>query len=172
MSSIVHQTTRPVFLRLVPSVLRRTSIFAGVFAMLSVGQIDLGSVIGEDSPLAFKFTSAAEAAVARRAVHRPVQRPVHRPAHRPVHHPVHRPVHPVHRPIHGRPVVIAPIRPIAGVRPWYWGRVVAGVAIGTIIGVGVVGTAPAAPSPELCWYWTDSSMTRGYWNYCAPPPPP
>ena len=56
------------------------------------------------------------------------------------------------------------------VRRWvrrpYYGRVVAGVTLGTIIAVGAVGMAPAAPDPGLCWYWANSEGTRGYWDYC------
>lgn len=114
----------------------------------------------------------------------PAHRPVHgHPGHRPIHsHPAHRPIHghPGHYPVHGRPVVaaprravvVAPIRPIPAVRPWYWGTVVAGVTIGTIIAVSVANTVPPAPSPELCWYWTSASKTRGYWSYCTAPAAP
>lgn len=53
------------------------------------------------------------------------------------------------------------------VRGWYrrpyYGRIVAGVALGAII---IASTVPRAPSSELCWYWTNSSQTRGYWDYC------
>ena len=48
----------------------------------------------------------------------------------------------------------------------YYGDFLAGVALGTIIGVAVAGSAPASPSSELCWYWTDPSRSRGYWDYC------
>ncbi len=48
----------------------------------------------------------------------------------------------------------------------YYGDFLAGVALGTIIGVVVAGSAPASPSSDLCWYWTDPSRTRGYWDYC------
>jgi hypothetical protein len=55
-------------------------------------------------------------------------------------------------------------------RPWvrrpYYGRIVAGVALGTIIGVAVVGAVPRRPAPDLCWYWVDPYRTRGYWDYC------
>jgi hypothetical protein len=53
------------------------------------------------------------------------------------------------------------------VRPWvrrpYYGTVIAGVALGTIIAAS---TIPPAPSSGLCWYWSNSSHTRGYWDYC------
>jgi hypothetical protein len=53
------------------------------------------------------------------------------------------------------------------VRPWvrrpYFGTIVGGVALGTLIAVTV---APAAPAPNLCWYWVDPSQTQGYWDYC------
>jgi hypothetical protein len=56
---------------------------------------------------------------------------------------------------------------IGAVRPWvrrpYFGTVVAGVALGTIIAAT---TIPRAPSSDLCWYWSNSSRTRGYWDYC------
>jgi hypothetical protein len=56
------------------------------------------------------------------------------------------------------------------VRYWnrkpYYGDFIGGVVLGTILGVGVVGVAPPPPGPQFCWYWTDPSMTRGYWDYC------
>lgn len=95
------------------------------------------------------------------------------PAGTPRHY--HRPVRQVsprsvHR--HHRTVVVAPVRAVPAVRPWYWGRVVAGVTIGTIITVAAVNSVPKAPSPELCWFWSDASKTRGYWNYCVAPKQP
>jgi hypothetical protein len=54
-------------------------------------------------------------------------------------------------------------------RPWvrraYFGTVVAGVTLGTIVAASAI---PTAPSPDLCWYWTDSSESQGYWDYCVP----
>jgi hypothetical protein len=88
--------------------------------------------------------------------------PHHRPVHRPHH--AHRPHH-----VHRTTVVVAPVRAIPAVRPWYWGRVVAGVTIGTVIAVSAVAAAPTPPSPELCWYWTNSQKSRGYWDYCVAP---
>jgi hypothetical protein len=62
-------------------------------------------------------------------------------------------------------------RVVRPVRPWvrrpYYGTVVAGVALGTILVATAAGIAPAAPADNLCWYWTNSSQTRGYWDYCA-----
>lgn len=56
------------------------------------------------------------------------------------------------------------------VRVWtprpHYGAIVAGVTLGTIIVVSAVGVAPPAPSPTLCWYWSDPTMTGGYWDYC------
>jgi hypothetical protein len=43
---------------------------------------------------------------------------------------------------------------------------VAGVALGTMIVVAAAGTVPPAPSPTLCWYWSDPAMIGGYWDYC------
>lgn len=57
-----------------------------------------------------------------------------------------------------------------GYRPWYrrpyYGTIIAGVALGTIIGVTAYGLAPRAPRPDLCWYWADEGQSRGYWDYC------
>jgi hypothetical protein len=50
-------------------------------------------------------------------------------------------------------------------RKKYFGRIIAGVAIGTII-VTAANATPRRPSNDLCWYWTNSSRTRGYWDYC------
>lgn len=48
-------------------------------------------------------------------------------------------------------------------RPYY-GTVIGGVALGTILGAAAY--SAVAPAPNLCWYWADPSMTRGYWDYC------
>jgi hypothetical protein len=87
---------------------------------------------------------------------------------------------PGRRPVAGRPnvnrntnvnvrrtnvnVVARPVR-AWGARPYY-GTIVGGVALGTVIAVAAANAAPAAPAPGLCWYWSDSSRTRGYWDYC------
>ncbi|MDJ1156711.1 hypothetical protein QNA08_00410 [Chelatococcus sp. SYSU_G07232] len=94
----------------------------------------------------------------------PVMRPPAAVA-RPVRPPaaVGRPVGRVYRP--GAVVV----RPVPRVRPWYWGAAVAGVTVGAITAVAVAGAAPAPPDPSLCWFWTDNSRARGYWDYCTPP---
>jgi hypothetical protein len=57
--------------------------------------------------------------------------------------------------------VVRPVRP--WVRRPYFGTVVAGVTLGTIIAATAI---PPAPSSDLCWFWTNSSRTRGYWDYC------
>jgi hypothetical protein len=61
----------------------------------------------------------------------------------------------------------AVVRPVRPVRPWvrrpYYGTVIAGVTLGTIIAAS---TIPPAPSSDLCWYWSNSSHARGYWDYC------
>jgi hypothetical protein len=55
-------------------------------------------------------------------------------------------------------------------RPWvrrpYYGTIVAGVALGTLITVAAVGLVPPRPAPNLCWYWADPYGERGYWDYC------
>jgi hypothetical protein len=55
-------------------------------------------------------------------------------------------------------------RPVRGwSRRPHFGTVVAGVTLGTIIAASAV---PIAPASNLCWYWTDSSFRRGYWDFC------
>jgi len=67
---------------------------------------------------------------------------------------------------HGRPYG----RPYWYSRPWarrpYYGTVVAGVVLGTLITVAAVGAVPRRPAPDLCWYWADPYRNRGYWDYC------
>src|SRR6478672_2162137 len=56
-------------------------------------------------------------------------------------------------------------------RPWaprpYYGTIIAGVALGTLITVAAVGYVPTRPAPNLCWYWADPYGNRGYWDYCG-----
>jgi len=64
-------------------------------------------------------------------------------------------------------IYVGPRRGGVYVRGWnrrpYYGTVIAGVALGTIIAATA---APRAPADNLCWYWTNPSKTRGYWDYC------
>jgi hypothetical protein len=67
-----------------------------------------------------------------------------------------------------------------GYRPGYWGGWArpgwyawpAGGAIAAGAALGVVGAATAAswagppPGPGLCWYYTDPSRQRGFWDAC------
>jgi len=48
-------------------------------------------------------------------------------------------------------------------RPYY-GTVIGGVALGTILGAAAY--SAAAPAPNTCWYWADPARTQGYWDYC------
>ena len=64
-----------------------------------------------------------------------------------------------------RNVVYRPYR--AWARRPYYGTVVGGVALGTVIGVSAAYAVPAAPAPNMCWYWADRSGRRGYWDYCV-----
>jgi hypothetical protein len=48
-------------------------------------------------------------------------------------------------------------------RPYY-GTVVGGIALGTILGAAAYSAAP--PAPNLCWYWANPARTQGYWDYC------
>jgi hypothetical protein len=53
------------------------------------------------------------------------------------------------------------------VRPWvqqpYYGSRFDGVVLGTVIAAN---TVPASPSVDVCWYWSNSARTRGYWDFC------
>ena len=57
---------------------------------------------------------------------------------------------------------------VAVYRPWvaapYYGAVVAGVALGSVIAAT---TPPPPPSPALCWFWSSPAHNQGYWDYCA-----
>jgi hypothetical protein len=61
-------------------------------------------------------------------------------------------------------------RPYWFARPWvrrpYYGTIIAGVALGALVTVAVVGAVPPRPAPNLCWYWADPYQNRGYWDYC------
>jgi hypothetical protein len=46
------------------------------------------------------------------------------------------------------------------------GEIIAGVALGAIIVSAARGVAPPPPTPELCWYWTDTYQERGFWDRC------
>ena len=61
----------------------------------------------------------------------------------------------------GTPLVVRPVRP--WVRQPYYGTIMDGVPLGTVIAAN---TVPPAPSFDLCWYWSNTPKTRGYWDYC------
>ena len=128
--------------------------------------------------------------------YRPAGRPIARPGVRPVRPGMGvRPGRPIavapgYRP--GRPVAVAPgyrpgVRPVYPgyrpgyrpvVRPGYYGnwyrpyRWSPGGAIAAGAAIGFIGAAAAAsyygrpPEPGLCWYFTDPSRTRGFWDVC------
>jgi hypothetical protein len=56
------------------------------------------------------------------------------------------------------------VRPV---RPWvqqpYYGSRFDGVVLGTVVAAN---TVPTSPSLDLCWYWSSSARTRGYWDFC------
>src|SRR3990170_981461 len=58
----------------------------------------------------------------------------------------------------------------AHVREWnrkpYYGEFIGGVILGSIFAANGIGVVPYAPEPNLCWYWADPYMYRGYWDYC------
>jgi hypothetical protein len=52
----------------------------------------------------------------------------------------------------------------------YWWRpgtaIAAGAAIGWVTAATAVAWAGAAPGPNMCWYYTDASRTKGFWDAC------
>ena len=56
------------------------------------------------------------------------------------------------------------VRPV---KPWvqqpYYGAVFDGVTLGAVVAANAV---PTSPSIDLCWYWSNASKTRGYWDFC------
>jgi hypothetical protein len=65
------------------------------------------------------------------------------------------------------PVAVKPTAVVRPVRPWvqqsYYGAVFDGVTLGAVIAANAL---PSSPSIDLCWYWSNSSKTRGYWDFC------
>jgi hypothetical protein len=60
------------------------------------------------------------------------------------------------------------------VRRWYhrpyYGRIIGGIAIGTILAASAYyAYAAEPPAPGLCWFWVDEDETQGYWDYCVDP---
>ena len=60
------------------------------------------------------------------------------------------------------------------VRRWYhrpyYGTILGGVAIGTILAASAYyAYAAEPPAPGLCWFWADPDESQGYWDYCVPP---
>jgi hypothetical protein len=49
-----------------------------------------------------------------------------------------------------------------------WGAVAFGVTMGAMITVAA-NAAPYPPDPSLCWTWSNSAHTQGYWYYCSGP---
>jgi hypothetical protein len=58
----------------------------------------------------------------------------------------------------------------AYVRGWqprpYYGDFIGGVVLGSLLAAAGAGIVPYSPDPNLCWYWADPYMYRGYWDYC------
>ena len=58
----------------------------------------------------------------------------------------------------------------AYVRGWsnrpHYGEFFGGVVLGSLLAAAGAGVVPYSPDPELCWYWADPYMYRGYWDYC------
>jgi hypothetical protein len=80
--------------------------------------------------------------------------------------------HPGYRPgPRPRPGYRPGYRPGGWARPgrYYWprgGAIAAGAALGFVGAATAAAWAGAAPAPGMCWYYTDSSRRRGFWDYC------
>ncbi|ABE63744.1 hypothetical protein Nham_2986 [Nitrobacter hamburgensis X14] len=70
---------------------------------------------------------------------------------------------------------VGPVRPVRPVGRWvrparYWwpvgGAVAAGAAVGFVTAATASAWAGAPPAPGYCWYYTDSSRTKGFWDAC------
>ena len=59
-------------------------------------------------------------------------------------------------------VVVRPYR--AWNKQAYYGTVMGGVALGTILGAAAY--SAVAPAPNLCWYRANPARIQGYWDYC------
>jgi hypothetical protein len=66
------------------------------------------------------------------------------------------------------------VGPVVYVRPYrqwverpYYGAIIGGVTLGTIIAVSTPRTVPDAPAENTCWFWADEEQAKGYWDYCA-----
>lgn len=66
--------------------------------------------------------------------------------------------------------VVRPVRPMWSRPAGFWwrpgGAVAAGAAIGFVTAATAAAWAGAAPGPNMCWYYTDSTRTRGFWDAC------
>src|SRR5262249_9955367 len=66
-----------------------------------------------------------------------------------------------------RAVAVHSTAVVRAVRPWgpqaYYGGVFDGVTLGAVIAASAV---PTSSSIDVCWYWSNSSQTRGYWDFC------
>ena len=64
-------------------------------------------------------------------------------------------------------VTVEPTKVVRPVRPWvqqpYYGLVFDGVVLGNVVAAN---TVPTSLSVDLCWYWSNSARTRGYWDFC------
>jgi hypothetical protein len=73
----------------------------------------------------------------------------------------------IRRPAIRRPAIRRP-----ALRRWniprrrHFGRVIGGITLGTVIAAVIIGTAPRAPSPDLCWNGASAKHTHGYWYHC------
>jgi hypothetical protein len=123
-----------------------------------------GSFEAEPVAMRHRGTTVVRGPRGRMAAHR--HRTVARPGARPVH-PIARPgVRPGVRPVHP---IVRPGRPWVRPARYYWrpgGAIAAGAAIGFLAATSVGAYAGVAPGPGYCWYYTDPSLTKGFWDVC------
>ena len=74
---------------------------------------------------------------------------------------------------YNRNVNVGPVVYVRPYRAWvdrpYYGVLVGGVALGSIIAVSTPRSVPDAPAENMCWFWADEDQAKGYWDYCAAP---
>jgi hypothetical protein len=93
---------------------------------------------------------------------------VNRNIHRNVTRNVHRNVA-VRRGVYRGPNVYYRGGAWARPRSYWWpvgGAIAAGAAIGVIGAAAAASWAGSPPGPNYCWYYTDASQRRGFWDVC------
>jgi hypothetical protein len=126
----------------------KKTILAAALALAGTGLL----MPGQASAAVYAPATAASTGDVAKALTTTVQYGRHRHGYRPPgYHRWHK-HHMAYRGWHRRP---------------YYGRVIGGIALGTLLaGSAYYAYAGAPPAPGLCWYWADRYERQGYWDYC------